>query len=167
VKRGTRECPAKCIEEPQRAMLRGLVVRSCLIAAIKSLKSCIVFGDESSSWLACLGELGFRATAVVLESSRFLDLTRSLVDSSCPIYVGEAPENTSAEIGSIDGRITTKRLSLIQDLGLTTVVSTRGLHRPLAGWVTKSTKLLHSDVGGVTIKHVGVTVCSASDSPNL
>jgi hypothetical protein len=150
----------QCIGEPQRATLRGLVVGSRLIEATNSLKSCIVFGDEFSSWLACLGKLGFRATAVVLESSRFLDLKRTLVDSSCSIYVGEGPENTSAEIGFIDGRMTTNRLKLIQDLGLTTVVSTRGLRRPLAGWVTKSTKLVHSEVGGVTIKHVGVTVCS-------
>jgi hypothetical protein len=139
-----------------------LVVGLRLIKATNSLTPCIVFGGKFSSWLVCLvGELGFQATAVVLEFLPcFMELIRSLVDSSCSIYIQEVPVKTSAQTGFIDGCITTKYLSLIQDLGLTTVASMRGLRRPLAGWVTKSTKLLHLDVGGVTIKHVGVTVCS-------
>ena len=100
-----------------RPTLRGLVVGSRLIEATHSLTPCLVFGDEFSSWLACLGELGFRATDVVLESDKFLDLTRSLVDASCVIHVGGRSIKTSAQVGFIDGRITQTRFAIIEDLG--------------------------------------------------
>jgi len=123
---------------------------------------CIVFGESFSSWFSCLGELGFRATSVVLESSTFLDLVRSLVDISCQIYIGNSPKlvPSDSQIGFIDGRITNSRVQMSQDLGLTTIVSTRGVRRPVPGWLSKSSKILHSDVGGVTIKTVEITVCS-------
>jgi hypothetical protein len=156
-----------CIAEIPRPTLRGLVIGSRLIEATRTLTPCIVFGDSFSSWLSCLGELGFCATAVVLESPRFLDLAQSLVDTSCQIYVGIDSKfsNNSSQIAFVDGRITQGRLQAIQDLGLTTIVATRGLRRPLPGWVSKSITIQHSDVGGVTIKQVGVTVCSLT--PNI
>eukprot|EP00978_Attheya_sp_CCMP212_P019721 scaffold55516_cov30-Attheya_sp.AAC.1 len=92
----------------------------------------------------------------------FVDLARSLVDTSCQIHVGidSTFSHTPAQIAFINGRLTQSRLQVIQDLGLTTFVATRGLRRPLPGWVSKSTNILHSSVGGVTIKQIGVTVCS-------
>eukprot|EP00978_Attheya_sp_CCMP212_P000239 scaffold463_cov46-Attheya_sp.AAC.3 len=156
-----------CTAGKPRPTLRDLVVGSRLIEATQTLTPCIVFGDEFSSWLSCLGGLGFRATALVLKSPKFVDLAQSLVDTSCQIHVGIDSKfsNTSSQIAFIDGRLTQGRLQVIQDLGLTTFVATRGLRRPLPGWVSKSTNILHSSVGGVTIKQVGVTVCSLT--PNF
>eukprot|EP00978_Attheya_sp_CCMP212_P005924 scaffold13207_cov65-Attheya_sp.AAC.2 len=77
-----------CTTGIPRPTLRGLVIGSRLIEPTQTLTPCIVFGDEFSSWLSCLGELGFRATALVLESPMFVDLARSLVDTSCQIHVG-------------------------------------------------------------------------------
>eukprot|EP00978_Attheya_sp_CCMP212_P007605 scaffold17564_cov59-Attheya_sp.AAC.6 len=48
----------------------------------------------------------------------------------------------------------------MQNLGLSTVVATRGLRRALPGWESKSVQISHSDVGRITTKEVGVTVCS-------
>eukprot|EP00978_Attheya_sp_CCMP212_P021222 scaffold61805_cov35-Attheya_sp.AAC.1 len=94
-----------CTTGIPRPTLRGLVVGSRLIEATQTLTPCIVFGDEFSSWLSCLGELGFRATALVLESPMFVDLARSLVDTSCQIHVGIDSKfsNTSLQIAFIDG----------------------------------------------------------------
>eukprot|EP00978_Attheya_sp_CCMP212_P045120 scaffold334178_cov43-Attheya_sp.AAC.2 len=75
-----------CTAGNSRPTLRGLVVGSRLIEATQTLTPCIVFGDEFSSWLSCLGELGFCATALVLESPMFVDLARSLMDTSCQIH---------------------------------------------------------------------------------
>ena len=150
-----------------RPTLRGLVVGSRRIEATRTLTPCVLFGDDFSSWASCIGELGFRATVVVLDSPTFLPLIRSLVEASCQIYVGGVPSglNTSAQIAFIDGRITTGRFHMGQAFGLTTIVATRGLRRSLPGWISKSCNIQHSLVGGVTTKQVAVTVCSLT--PNI
>jgi hypothetical protein len=112
-----------------RPTLRGLVVGSRRIEATRTLTPCVLFGDDFSSWASCIGELGFRANVVVLDSPTFLPLIRSLVEASCQIFVGGVPSglNISAQIAFIDGRIITDRFQMGQDFGLTTMVATRGL----------------------------------------
>eukprot|EP00978_Attheya_sp_CCMP212_P010278 scaffold24789_cov50-Attheya_sp.AAC.1 len=124
-----------------------------------NLAPCVVFGSSFSSWLCCLGELDFRAVAVVLETDAFLPLIQSLVHEQCQIFVGKQanPVAVSANIGFVYGRITQGCVQWMQSLGLSTAVATRGLRRALPGWESKSVQISHSEVGGITTKEVDVT----------
>eukprot|EP00978_Attheya_sp_CCMP212_P029239 scaffold103340_cov27-Attheya_sp.AAC.4 len=105
-----------------------------------NLAPCVVFGSSFSSSLCCLGELGFRAVAVVLETGAFLPLIQSLVHEQCQFFVGKQANSAavSANIGFVNGRITQGCVHWMQHLGLPTVVATRGLCRALPGWESKS-----------------------------
>jgi hypothetical protein len=114
----------------------------------------VVFGDTFSSWLPCLGELGFRAVLVVLRTGEYVQIVSHLVDSTCRIDIGLQGSAFNVlgfpTIGFFDGRLTSSFLATIHAFGLSTLIGTRVPRRPFPGWLSHSLAVSHPDVGGIT-----------------
>jgi hypothetical protein len=116
---------------------------------------CVVFGDTFSSWLPCLGKLGFRAVLVVLRTGKYVQIVSHLVDSTCRIDIGLQGLAFNVlgfpTIGFFDGRLTSLFLATIHGFGLSTLIGTRVPCRPFPGWLSHSfLAVSHPDVGGIT-----------------
>jgi hypothetical protein len=138
-----------------RPTLRGLVKGVLPVSPEQYRMPCVVFGDKFSSWLPCLGELGFRAVLVVLSSDEFVSIVSQLVDSTCRIDIGLEGASFNVVgapmIGFFDGRLTSTFLADIHGFGLSTLVATRVPRRPFHGWLHRTLAVPHSAVGGVTL----------------
>ena len=116
-----------------------------------------MWGNDFSSWLGILDELGLQPVAVIVSSLDSLDLIRHVVGVDC--FVGVATDfeavllpslHGRCRLGLVDGRLSTTLCELATKLDLSNLIGTVGLRRPIPGWTLDTLSLRHCEVGGIT-----------------
>ena len=142
-----------------RQTLRGLATGSVRLRVSDGGKACVIFGDQFSSWLPVLHEMGLRAVMVLLRSDQMLDAVEALVDDSCVVVCGsdwsvfgsKMPHFGSREVvGLMDGRVSQEILGLATSMNLASVASTSATRKPVQAWQCRHVQVNHESVGGVT-----------------
>jgi hypothetical protein len=132
------------------------------------LRPCVVFGDEYSSWIPVLRELGYQAILVLLRSDKYLAAVADSVEENCAVWSGADWSVFQAAMpsfgvhrqmmGFVDGRVTGELRIMAEGIGIQTLVDTKGLRRAFRGWKMASQRVEHAHVGGVTTGVATVTV---------
>jgi hypothetical protein len=72
-----------------RITLRGLPSGVITVGDTGVKGSCILIGDQFSSWIPHVGFLGLKVTGVLLKSSKLFDLIESKFGNECNVQVGD------------------------------------------------------------------------------
>jgi hypothetical protein len=155
-------------------MLRGLTTGVVKLRGDTDLRPCVVFGDEYSSWIPVLRELGYRAILVLLRTDKYLAAVEDSVEDNCAIWSGADWSVFQAAMpsfgvhrqmmGFVDGRVTGELRIMSEGMGIQTLVGTKGLRRAFRGWKMASQRVEHAAVGGVTAGVATVTALTRGDT---
>jgi hypothetical protein len=151
----------------ERSTLRGLTTGIVKLRSDSDLLPCVVFGEELSSWLPVLGELGYRAILVLLRDEKHLAAVEDLVEDKCAVWCGpdwgvfgEAMPsfgNARSMMGFVEGRVTDELRQMAEGMGIQTLIGTKGARRSFPGWHASCQRVEHAAVGGVTSGVVTLT----------
>jgi hypothetical protein len=102
-----------------------------------------------------------KARVVVLTSDVHLEFVKGLVEEDCLIITDESAlsllDPAKIEYSSlclVDGRVSANSARLLQAVGVTRIIATKGVCRPLPGWPHDSWTAEHCRLGGVTTEKV-------------
>jgi hypothetical protein len=135
----------------------------------------VLWGDNFCSWVSIVHELQLRPVVVILSCFHSVDLIKASVRNNC-VVVLESDLNPSllrslrglAKLGLVDGRTKSSMCDIALQLGVTCLIGTKTLQRPIAGWTHDKWSFQHCNMGGITTSCMaGCCLALGNEPPRL